>query len=290
MATEHGAVSRRSFVASAGALVAWPASGQPGDAPPGNETLRVIRSLRTIHGDFSDRKVPDKDVEAILGASIRAASASNTQTYSIIVVRDAGKMQSLSGYRGSCLLLYCVDHNRTTATARHMGYEAHEDHVSAFVTAAINTVLAAQTAVIAAPSMGIDSLLTNGIHRGDMERVWTILNLPQTSCFPLIALILGYPRTEPSHRKGRLSGPGIIHHETYHRLTSEELDQIVLRYDDRAMEISQGEGWREKGYRHYLDWFYKEWSSGRQTTAETQMFRLLKRCGYVDLAGAKPRA
>ena len=33
-------------------------------------------------------------------------------------------------------------------------------------------MLAVQTAVIAAKSLGIDSLLTNGVHRGDMERLW----------------------------------------------------------------------------------------------------------------------
>ncbi len=287
MHSNKKAVSRRSFIVSGGALAAAPAVAQ---TRPANQTLQVIHNLRTIHGDFSDRKVSDKDVETILGASIRAASASNTQTYSIIVVRDGEKMQNLTGYRGSCLLLYCVDHNRTTATKRHMGYPAYEDKISAFVTAAINTSLAAQTAVIAARSMGIDSLLTNGIHRGDMDRVWTILDLPQTSCFPLIALILGYPRTEPAHRKGRLSGPGVIHTETFHRLTKTELDQIVLRYDDVTMQLSQGAGWQKKGYKHYLDWYYKEWSSGKPTTAETQMFRLLKRSGYIDLAGAKPQA
>lgn len=293
MPTTRQAASRRRFIRRgmelSGGLLAAPAFSQTSDASPGNETLKVIHSLRTIHGDFSDRQVPDKDVQTILGASIRAASASNMQTYSIIVVRDAATMQKLTGYRGSCLLLYCVDHNRTIDTAKHLGYDTHADNMEAFITAGINTTLAAQTAVIAARSMGIDSLLTNGIHRGNMERVWTILDLPQTSCFPLIALILGYPRTEPSHRKGRLTGPGIIHYEKFHQLTKEELDKIVLQYEDKSMQLSQSEGWEKKGHKHYLDWFYKEWGRGGQTVAETQMFKRLKKSGYVDLAGVEPR-
>ncbi|MGA2327993.1 MAG: hypothetical protein ABSH05_17075 [Bryobacteraceae bacterium] len=40
------------------------------------------------------------------------------QTYFIIVTRDAAKMQKLTGYRRSCLLLYCADHNRTIDTAK----------------------------------------------------------------------------------------------------------------------------------------------------------------------------
>lgn len=285
------AASRRRFIRSGmelgGGLLVVPALSQTPDAGPTNDTLKTIHSLRTIHGDFSDKQVPDREVKAILGATIRAANASNMQSYSIIVVRDAAMMQKLTGYRGSCLLLYCADYNRTIDTAKHMGYDYHAENMEAFITASTNTILAAQTAVIAARSLGIDSLLTNGIHRGDMERIWTLLELPQTSCFPLIALILGYPRTEPDHKKGRLSGPAVIHYEKYHRLTKDELDHIVLQYDDKAMPLS--EDWKKKGYKHYLDWFYKEWARGRQITSETQMFKRLKKSGFVDLAGAEPR-
>src|ERR1035438_3238583 len=84
------------------------------------------------------------------------------------------------------------------------------------------SILAAQTAVIAAKSMGIDSLLTNGIHRGDIERLWEILELPQESCFPLIALLLGYPKTEPAYQMGRLRGPGVVHYEKYQRMIKDE--------------------------------------------------------------------
>ncbi len=281
--------SRRRFIRRGmelgGGLLAVPALAQTPDAGPVNDTLRTIHSLRTIHGDFSDKQVPDREVKAILGASIRAASASNMQSYSIIVVRDAATMQKLTGYRGSCLLLYCADYNRTIDTAKLMGYEFHADNMEAFITASTNTMLAAQTAVIAARSLGIDSLLTNGIHRGDMERIWTLLDLPQTACYPLIALILGYPRTEPDHKKGRLSGPGVIHNEKYHRLSQEELGKIILLCDDKAMQLNQSEGFEKKGYKHYLDWFYKEWAGRGRTTGETPMFKRLKKSGFVDLAG-----
>ena len=51
-----------------------------------NETIKTIHSLRTIHGDFSDKKIPDSDFDAILDASVRAANASARQSYSIIVI------------------------------------------------------------------------------------------------------------------------------------------------------------------------------------------------------------
>jgi nitroreductase len=252
------------------------------EAAPANETLKTIQSLRTIHGDFSDKQVPDEQVQAVLDASVRAANASNTQTYSIVVSRDPAKMQKLTGYRGSCLLLYCSDHTRLADVAKHLGDPFNPVNMESFITSSTNTILAAQTAVIAAKSMGIDSLLTNGIHRGDIERLWEILDLPQESCFPLIALILGYPNAEPAYKTGRLQGPGVVHHEKYHRLNPSEAEGIAQQYDDRTLHLSLNDDWR-KGHKHYLDWYYKEWSGRfKPPTGESAIFKRLKKSGFID--------
>ncbi len=254
-------------------------------APPPNDTIRTIRSLRTIHGNFiSDKEIPDATIEAILQSSIRAANASNMQSYSIIVVKDRQKMKDVCTYQGSCMLLYCVDHTRMNASAEHLGYLYYTDNIGSFVTASINAAIAAQTAAIAAKSLGIDYLLTNGIHRGDMERIWKILDLPRTRCFPLIALVLGYPTKEPDHQKGRLDGAGVIHYEKYHKLTNEELDEITRKYDDDQLHLALNENWKNEGHKHYLDWLFKVWAkSPTPTNNETQMFKMLKRSGFVDL-------
>ena len=281
-------VSRRGFVhggmALGGGLLALPASAAApaGEAAP-NDTLRTIRNLRTIHGNFSDQPVREADVQTILEASVRAANASNTQSYSILVSRDPGKIKRLTGYGSSCLLLFCADHTRLIDTAKHLGYEMYADNIEAFITSSTNTILAAQTAVIAAKSLGIDSLLTNGIHRGDMERIWTILDLPQTACFPLIALLLGYPASEPPYLKGRLHGAGVIHSERYHRLGKDELDDLVRQYDDQTRHLGLIDDWEKQGHKHYLDWFYKDWMrGGKPATTEGQMLRRLKKSGFVE--------
>jgi len=104
------------------------------------------------------------------GVAIRAANASARQSYSVIVVEDRKIMKKLCGFPGSKSLLFCVDFNRIADMAGYLNNEFQ-----------------------GAKSLGIDSLFTNGIHRGDAERVFDILELPQEYCFPLIALILGYP-------------------------------------------------------------------------------------------------
>lgn len=255
-----------------------------GPPPPVNETLKTIGSLRTIHGNFLDKPVPESAVQTILQASVRAANASNMQSYSIVVVRDRAKMKAVCTYQGSCMLLYCVDFNRVKASAESLGYSYFPDNIENFVTASINTVLAAQTAAIAAKSLGIDSLITNGIHRGDMERVWKLLDLPQTSCFPLIALVLGYPTEEPRYRKGRLDGVGVIHYENYHRLSKEEVADITRQYDDTERHLALNENWKAQGYNHYMDWWFKDWLGGsKPTDRETQMLGFLRRSGFVEL-------
>jgi nitroreductase len=259
----------------------------PSTTPP-NDTLKTLESLRTIHGNFLDKAVPEDALRQILEASVRAANASNMQSYSIVVVKDPQKIQQVCTYRGPCMLLYCVDFNRLEASAASLGHSYHPDTIVEFVTASINTTLAAQTAVIAARSLGIDSLITNGIHRGDMERVWTLLGLPPKHCFPLIAVVLGYPTTEPDHRKGRLEGPGVIHADTYRMPTKEQVDEITRLYDDEQRNVALNYDWKAQGHKHYLDWFFTVWvgRQGKPTGQETQMLRLLKRSGFVEPQGA----
>jgi nitroreductase len=258
-----------------------------GPPPPVNETIKTIGSLRSIHGNFLDKPLPESALQTILQASLRAANASNMQSYSIVVVKDRAKMKAVCTYQGSCMLLYCVDFNRLKASAESLGYSYYPDNIESFVTASINTSLAAQTAAIAAKSLGVDSLITNGIHRGDMERVWKLLDLPQTSCFPLLALVLGYPTEEPPYQKGRLNGVGVIHYDNYHRLTKDEVAEITRQYDDTERHLALNENWKVQGYNHYMDWWFKDWLRGsKPTDRETQMLRFLRRSGFVELQKA----
>lgn len=251
--------------------------------PPANDTLKTIASLRTTHGNFLDKPLPDAALETILRASIRAANASNMQSYSVVVVKDRAKMKAVCTYQGSCMLLYCVDFNRLKASAESLGYSYFPDNIETFVTASINTSLAVQTAAIAARSLGIDYLITNGIHRGDMERVWKLLDLPPTYCFPLIALLLGYPTQEPPYQMGRLDGPGVIHYDNYHRLTEKEVADLTRQYDDKERHLALNANWQAQGYKHYMDWWFKDWLRGsKPTEQETQMLRFLRRSGFVE--------
>jgi nitroreductase len=224
-----------------------------------NDTLKTINSLRSIHGNFSGKELNQENLNLILTASIKAANASARQSYSIIVLDDRKEMQELFGYRGSRALVYCVDFNRIGQTANRLGYDYDSNDIIGFITGTIDTILAAQTAVIAARSLGIDSLITNGLHRSDLDHVYKNLNLPQTSCFPLITVVLGYADKEPEYKKGRLSPKFVVHYGKYSPAHNTALDQIIAEYDDLQKHIGLLDAWEKQGFRHYLDWYYTKW-------------------------------
>jgi nitroreductase len=285
-------IYRRGFVkqgmALGGALLLRPGGSAEaralGNGEPANPTLATLHDLHTTHGNFTEKDVPEEQVEEILQASVRAANSSNMQTYSVVVVADRDRMKQICGYQGSRLLVYCVDYNRLEAGAASLGHAYFPDNMTAFVTGSINTAIAAQTAVVAARSLGIDSLLTNGIHRGDMARLWRLLDLPEQHCFPLIALVLGYASELPQHRTGRLTDLGVVHRERYHRLTNAEVAQITARYDDPETHLGLNPDWASQGHRHYLDWLFTSWLETRSqpTKADTEICRFLKRSGFVE--------
>jgi FMN reductase [NAD(P)H] len=116
-----------------------------------------------------------------------------------------------------------------------------------------------------------------------MKRVFEMLDLPEKHCFPLIMLVLGYADAEPATLKGRLNGPGVVHWDTYHRLTDAELDDLVAQYDDPASHLGLTDDWREQGLAHYLDWFYTVWSNrGPPQAGKSQMLKLVEGSGFTD--------
>lgn len=226
-----------------------------------NETLKTIHSLHSTHGDFSDRQVSTEDVETILAASVRAANAGNLQSYAIIVSRDAGLMKEVCGYQASVILVYCVDVQRNLDVARHFGVTYTINPAWAMMSGVADAVLAAQTAVIAARSLRIDSLISDGVQCGDVKRFWTFLDLPPRNVYPVLAVYLGYAVQREYHRKGRLSEPGVIHRGRYQHRNPETLEVIINAADTPGFG-GPTSNWHEKGFGHYLESIWKGWKGG----------------------------
>jgi nitroreductase len=245
-------------------------------------TIETLTSLRSIHGNFSEREVSMQDLETILDCAIRAANASNRQSYSIVVVEDSEAIFNCCGYRGSKALLFCVDFNRLVALAKHTGHEYNAEGPVNFITGAVDTMLVAQSAAVAAKALGIDSLFTNGIHRKGLAKVAQQFNLPPKYCFPLILLVLGYPTEEPTFLKGRVRS-GVIHSGHYQSLSGAELDKLVREYDAPENHLGLSTTWAADGFGHYLDWFFEKWSGRGDPAKEKEFMDFLIQAGFLKM-------
>ncbi|MHA1126650.1 MAG: nitroreductase family protein [Candidatus Heimdallarchaeota archaeon] len=247
-----------------------------------NETLKIIQGLRSIRS-FSNKAISSVDLETILHSSVCAANASGRQSYSIVVVEDKELLKQFfySAVKG---LLFCVDYNRIIDMAAHTKNDFEVIGVRAFITGSTDTILVAQTATLAAKSLGIDSLHTNSIHRAPFSEVYKAFNLPEKYCFPLVALCLGYPEQEPTFKRGRITGPGIIHYGQYKRMDDKEMDELVKDYtiaEKRLSNIS-ADKLKENGFDHFLDWFYQAWSKRGFPQPMEELYKILQKIGFLD--------
>lgn len=227
-----------------------------------NETLKIIHSLGSTR-NFSRKEISDKDLKSILNAAIRAPNSSGRQAYSIIVVKEKPLLDKFF-YSSQIALLFCVDFNRMLDYAQYLNKPLPHLDLIKFITCTIDTLLVAQTANIAAKSLGIDSLFTNSIHRQKLDEIYNTFNLPGEYCFPLISLCLGYSDNKSSNsqskRKGRMY-EGVIHMGEYQHLTKDQLSHHILAYDDDKQHLASRSSSqvKEMGFEHFLDWFFSKW-------------------------------
>lgn len=220
-----------------------------------NETLNTIQSLRTIHWNFSEKHVSDEDLSLIIEHGMRAANSANLANYSVIVVDEEEKMKKLVGNSGNArCCIFCVDYTRIILSAKQLGYNYSPALGSYNILSDCYDVYAfAQTSVIAAKSMGIDSLITNGIFRVNMEEARKILCLPEKFCFPLIAVLFGYSDKPIHETTGRLNTKHVLHFDKYKQPNEPELNEFICEMDKIYPEYIS------ERYPHTLDWYHNEW-------------------------------
>ena len=234
-----------------------------------NETLQNIRQLRSVRS-FTNKQIDPRDLDTILESSIRTSNASARQAYSIIVLTDAEKIKAVCGYTGAAALVYCADNNRLLDIADYLKQDYEISPTFDFITNSTDAILAAQTAVIAAKSLGIDSLITNGVHRQSFEKIYDLMKLPSDYCFPLIAVVLGYAQDNDGSNqseKGRLK-TGVIHFDEYHHLSPQEMDEEIRLFDSGESQfgLASPAQWQAMGYKHYYEWFFQTWIGKREDT------------------------
>ena len=185
------------------------------------------RSIRKYKPD--EVEVPK--LHAILEAAGRGSNTGNMQAYSIIVTRDNDIRRQLweAHFKQDMVLqapvhlTFCSDFNRFSEWCRQRKADPGYDNFLSFLTGAIDAMIAAQNAVIAAETLGL-GVCYLGTATWMASRIIEILELPKL-VVPVTALVIGYPDEAPP-LTDRLPLTGIVHRDKYRNYTPEDIDQI----------------------------------------------------------------
>ena len=108
-----------------------------------------------------------RDSETIVQHSMKAANSDNLTDYSVIVVTDPEVLNTITGGesqgKAATCLVYAIDQTRILRCAKALGYDQYQPlhRLYNFFIMLGDVFAAAQTAVVAAKALGIDSLMTN---------------------------------------------------------------------------------------------------------------------------------
>lgn len=200
-------------------------------------------TIETIHAHRSIRKyrpepVSDEALDTILRAAIRSSSSGNMQLLSVIVTRDPERKRALwemhfeqdMVLEAPVLLTFCVDWNRMNRWCRVRGAEPGFDNFLSFLVGFADTLIAAQTAVLAAESLGfgICYMGTTLCRTGELVEFF---GLPE-GVFPATTVVIGVPDEDPDLR-ARLPLESIVHDEAYRDFDD---DRIEETYRERDVE------------------------------------------------------
>jgi nitroreductase len=191
-------------------------------AGPWSETIGVMLDHRSVR-DFLPDPVPAGTLETLMAAAQSAATSSNMQTWSAVVVNDPAKRKVLAEIAGNqkhiercpLYLVFLADLSRNDrlGEAEKADFECLP-WLETFMVACIDAALAAQNAVVAAQSLGLRTVYI-GAMRNDPLKVAELLGLPP-KCFAVFGLCVGY--ADPNSRnevKPRLPQSTVLHSERY---------------------------------------------------------------------------
>ncbi len=194
------------------------------------ETLNTLLTHKTIR-KYKSTPIPQDMLNKILEAGFRASTTGNMQVYSVIVSQDEERRKALCKLhfgqkmveQAPVLLTFCADFNRFNKWCRQRDAEPGYDNFLSFFTAAIDALLVAQNAAVAAEAFGL-GICYLGTTTYQADKLIDFFDLPP-GVVPVTTLVLGYPDEAPG-LTDRLPDKAMIHHETYKDYSPSDIDDI----------------------------------------------------------------
>lgn len=198
--------------------------------------IDIILNHRSIR-KYQPKAVENEKLQQILSAATRASTTGNMQVYSMVVTQDAKIREQLweAHFKQDMVLqapvhiTFCADFNRFSLWCKQRNADPGYDNFLSFLTAAIDALLAAQNAALAAENLDL-GICYLGTVTWMADRFIEILQLPEL-VVPVGALVLGYPDERPPLTP-RLPLKGIVHNEVYEDFNNSDIDQIYSEMEN----------------------------------------------------------
>lgn len=190
------------------------------------ESLNNRKSIRK----YSDKEVSDELLKNLLCEAERTPTMGNLQLYSVVVTRSGEMKDKLAPahfdqpmVKGAPVVLtFCADFRRTCLWAENRNAEPGYDNFLSFMNAATDTLLYCQTFTNLAEEAGLGTCFLGTTVYQPMDII-NILKLPRL-VMPVATITLGWPDENP-RQSDRLPINSIIHTETYHDYTPDDIDK-----------------------------------------------------------------
>ncbi len=216
-----------------------------------NPILDVLQKRRSIRL-YDPTPLTQEEKDAILNAAMRAPTAGAMMLYTIIEVNDPEKKSRLAETcdhqpfiaQAPYMLLFLADYQRwmdlysaagCEERASELGIPARTPAEGDLILTIMDALIAAQTAVIAAESLGIGSC-----YIGDIIENWEVhqelFNLPRFT-FPAALICFGKAAKDPlGPQTPRFERRYIVHTDSYTRFDQEALNQMFTPWGKTSFE------------------------------------------------------
>lgn len=171
--------------------------------PKGTSGLEVLAAMLEHRSQrrFTTRAVSDELLQLLFACAMSAPSKSDLQQADIIQVRDAALRERIAALlpdnpwvaAAPVLLVFCGNNRRTRQVAQWRGKTFANDHLDAFMNAAVDAGIVLMNFIAAAEAVGLGCCPISSI-RNHAQTVSDLLELPEW-VFPLAGMCVGYPES-----------------------------------------------------------------------------------------------
>jgi nitroreductase/FMN reductase [NAD(P)H] len=241
---------------------------EPGDNATSTRTITDILSRRSCR-HYRQENIPEQLIQTLLATAFSAPSKSDLQQSCVIRIQDRAKQNRIAALstdiswiaEAPLFMVWCGDSRRIRRLSELRGHPFANDHLDAFMNAAVDAGIAMQTFIIAAESAGLGCCPVSQV-RDSIDALSAELELPEW-VFPVAGLCVGWPvKVKPVSL--RLPLDVTVHRDHYD--DSNMIDQVAA-YDIRREKledtppekqrrvdqfgISKEYGWSEDHTRQY---------------------------------------